>query len=48
MLFAALVAIIPMRLAGVDGRGLGRTFGRTFKQLRLPLVTIAFILSMAT
>jgi len=31
--FAALVAFIPMRLAGVDGGALGRTFSRTCKQL---------------
>jgi lactate permease len=48
VLIAALVAFIPMRMAGVETAALGRTFNRTVKQLRLPIVTIAFILSIAT
>jgi glycolate permease/lactate permease len=48
VLFAALIAFIPMRMAGVPFSALGRTFTRTIKQLRLPIVTIAFILSIAT
>jgi hypothetical protein len=48
VLFAALIAFIPMRMAGVPVSALGRTFNRTIKQLRLPIVTIAFILSIAT
>jgi glycolate permease/lactate permease len=46
--FAALLAFVPMRLAGVDSSALFTTFARTLKQLRLPIVTIAFILSIAT
>jgi glycolate permease/lactate permease len=48
VLFAALVAFVPMRLAGLEGQALARTFARTVRQLRLPIVTIAFILSIAT
>jgi L-lactate permease len=48
VLFAALVAFIPMRLAGLPISAVGRTFARTVKQLRLPVVTIAFILSIST
>jgi L-lactate permease len=48
VLFAAVVAFVPMRFAGVEGRVLLTTFARTLKQLRLPIVTIAFILSIAT
>jgi L-lactate permease len=48
VLLAALVAFIPMRLAGVGGHVLWTTFKRTLVQLRLPIVTIAFILSIAT
>jgi lactate permease len=48
VLIAALLAFVPMRLAGVQSGVLGRTFVRTVKQLRLPIVTIAFILSIAT
>ncbi len=42
MLFASLVAFIPMRPARVDG-GPWQDVLRTFKQLREPIVTIAFI-----
>jgi L-lactate permease len=48
VLIAAFVAFIPMWRAGLPPRVLGRTFLRTVKQLRLPIVTIAFILSIAT
>jgi L-lactate permease len=48
VLIAAFVAFVPMRLAGVAGSALGRVFVRTVKQLRLPIVTIAFILSIST
>jgi hypothetical protein len=48
VLFAALIAFVPMRLSGVSGSALPNTFMRTVKQLRLPIVTIAFILSIAT
>jgi glycolate permease/lactate permease len=37
-----------MWLAGLPPAALGRTFKRTVKQLRLPIVTIAFILSIST
>jgi glycolate permease/lactate permease len=48
VLFAALVAFVPMWLAGLHVAALGRVFARTIRQLRLPIVTIAFILSIAT
>ena len=48
VLGAALLAFIPMWLAGLPPAALGRTFKRTVKQLRLPIVTIAFILSIST
>jgi glycolate permease/lactate permease len=48
VLLAALVAFIPMWLAGLPIAALGATFVRTVRQLRLPIVTIAFILSIAT
>ena len=48
VLIAAFVAFIPMWRAGLPTRAFGRTFARTVKQLRLPIVTIAFILSIAT
>ena len=48
VLFAAVVAFIPMWLAGLPVGALGTTFSRTVRQLRLPIVTIAFILSIAT
>ena len=37
-----------MWFAGLDAGALSRVFGRTLRQLRLPIVTIAFILSIAT
>jgi L-lactate permease len=48
VLIAAFVAFIPMSMAGLPFSALGRTFARTVKQLRLPIVTIAFILSIST
>jgi lactate permease len=48
VLFAALLAFIPMWMAGLAPAAIGRTFTRTVKQLRLPIVTIAFILSLST
>jgi len=48
VLFAALIAFVPMWFAGLDVGALSRVFARTLKQLRLPIVTIAFILSIAT
>src|SRR5262245_26197280 len=46
VLIAALVAFVPMWFAGVPPSVLGRTLSRTVKQLGLPIVTIAFILSI--
>ncbi len=37
-----------MRLSGVPFQVVAETFARTVRQLRLPIVTIAFILSIAT
>lgn len=48
VLLAALVAFIPMALAGLPISAIGATFAKTVRQLRLPIVTIAFILSIAT
>jgi L-lactate permease len=48
VLIAAFVAFIPMSMAGLPFSALGSTFARTVKQLRLPIVTIAFILSIST
>ncbi len=45
---AACVAFVPMWRHGLPAAAFGRTLAATFKQLRLPLVTIAFILSIAT
>jgi glycolate permease/lactate permease len=45
---AALVAFVPMWAAGLGIAVLGRTLAKTIRQLRLPIVTIAFILSIAT
>ena len=45
---AALVAFVPMMIRGVPPSALGTTFVKTVRQLRLPIVTIAFILSIAT
>jgi L-lactate permease len=48
VLIAGLVAFVPMWMAGSEISVLGRVFARTLKQLCLPIVTIAFILSIAT
>jgi glycolate permease/lactate permease len=48
VLFAAFVAFVPMWIAGTPPREVGRAVGRTLRQLRLPVVTIAFVLSIAT
>ena len=48
VLIASLIAFIPMLMAGVPPSALGTTLVRTVRQLRLPVVTIAFILSIAT
>jgi len=48
VLVAALIAFVPMMMRGVAPGVLGETAGKTFRQLRLPVVTIAFILSIAT
>ena len=45
---AAVVAFFPMMAAGLPARSFFTTFGATLRQLRLPIVTIAFILSIAT
>ena len=45
---AALLAFVPMLLFGVSPAALGTTLTKTVKQLRLPVITIAFILSIAT
>ena len=45
---AALAALLPMLAFGLPARSFAATFARTFRQLRLPIVTIAFILSIAT
>lgn len=48
VLIATFVALIPMLAAGSRASMLGVAFGKTVAQLRLPIVTIAFILSIAT
>jgi glycolate permease/lactate permease len=48
VLFAAFVAFLPMLTRGVPGSALTRAAASTLRQLRLPIVTIAFILSIAT
>ena len=45
---AALFAFILMRRQGLPWAAFGVTFASTLRQLRLPIVTIAFILSIAT
>ena len=45
---AALIAFVPMLIFGVAPGALVTTFIRTVRQLRLPVITIAFILSIAT
>jgi glycolate permease/lactate permease len=48
VLIATFIALIPMLAAGKSASMLGVAFGKTVAQLRLPIVTIAFILSIAT
>ncbi len=48
VLIAAVFAFIPMAMSGLRLSALGPVVGRTVQQLRLPIVTIAFILSIAT
>ena len=48
VVLAALLAFIPMLVMGMSLSALGTVFGRTLQHLRLPIVTIAFILSIAT
>ena len=48
VLIATFIAFIPMVMAGAGTSILGIAFGKTVAQLRLPIVTIAFILSIAT
>jgi lactate permease len=45
---AALLASIPMIMFGMAPNALLTTLGKTVRQLRLPVITIAFILSIAT
>jgi glycolate permease/lactate permease len=45
---AALLAFVPMFLCGTPPAALSGAFRQTVRQLRLPIVTIAFILSIAT
>jgi lactate permease len=48
VMIASLLAFIPMSIAGVPASALATTLVKTVRQLRLPVVTIAFILSIAT
>ncbi len=48
VLFATFIALIPMVAAGARAGILGVAFRKTAAQLKLPIVTIAFILSIAT
>ncbi|HEX8031565.1 MAG TPA: L-lactate permease [Vicinamibacterales bacterium] len=48
VLIATFFALIPMLAAGSSASILGVAFGKTVAQLKLPIVTIAFILSIAT
>jgi glycolate permease/lactate permease len=48
VLLAGVVAFVPMLAFGVPFTAFARAFRSTLKQLRLPIVTIAFILSIAT
>jgi L-lactate permease len=45
---ASLLAFVPMLINGVPASALATTLGKTIRQLRLPVITIAFILSIAT
>jgi len=48
VLMAGVVAFLVMRGRGVPAAAWGRAWRATVRQLRLPVVTIAFILSIAT
>jgi lactate permease len=48
VLIATFVALIPMIAAGQRASMLRVAFGKTAAQLKLPIITIAFILSIAT
>ncbi|HUQ89438.1 MAG TPA: L-lactate permease, partial [Vicinamibacterales bacterium] len=48
VLVATVLAFIPMAAAGLSASIFGVAFRKTVAQLRLPIVTIAFILSIAT
>ena len=45
---AALLASIPMMMNGMPASAIWTTLVKTLRQLRLPVITIAFILSIAT
>ncbi len=46
--FAVLLAFVPMLIFGLSPKALPTTLRKTLRQLQLPVVTIAFILSIAT
>jgi L-lactate permease len=48
VIIASLVAFVPMMILGLPFSALGTVFMKTLRQLRLPVITIAFILSIAT
>jgi L-lactate permease len=48
VMLASLLAFVPMLICGVPASALGQAARKTARQLRLPIVTIAFILSIAT
>jgi lactate permease len=48
VLIATFVALVAMMMAGASPSIIGVALGKTVTQLRLPIVTIAFILSIAT
>jgi lactate permease len=48
VLIATFIAFVPMLASGAGSGILGNAFRKTVAQLRLPIVTIAFILSIAT
>ena len=48
VVLAALLAFVPMMVCGLSLSAIGTVFVRTMRQLTLPIITIAFILSIAT
>jgi L-lactate permease len=48
VLLACLIAFLVMRACGLPWRAFPATYVKTLAQLRLPIVTIAFILSIST